>query len=174
MQVENEVGVVSDSRDRCPAANEAYAKPVPKALMHYLVKHKATLAPELLEVWPAHGNKTSDTWEGVFGPGKPPEVRLYGDDLTWTSWPPIASTRSSTLRPPPPAGNCSCADANTCTPSPRNRVHSMKTLVTWFSGWSFTVGGSSLAADKTLIDYFLNRSMVPGSTWARSNSPPTS
>jgi hypothetical protein len=82
MQVENEVGIRDDSRDRSPAANEAFAKPVPKDLMNYLVQHKATLAPELREVWADNGNKTSGTWEEVFGPGKPASVRLYGPDLT--------------------------------------------------------------------------------------------
>lgn len=82
MQVENEVGIRDDSRDRSPAANETYAKPVPKDLMNYLVQHKSTLAPELLEVWAANGNKTSGTWEEVFGPGKPASVQLYGPDLT--------------------------------------------------------------------------------------------
>ena len=82
MQVENEVGIVGDSRDRSPAANEAYARPVPKDLMNYLVSHKATLAPELLEVWAANGNKTAGTWEEVFGPGKPVHYKLYGPDLT--------------------------------------------------------------------------------------------
>jgi hypothetical protein len=82
MQVENEVGMRDDSRDRCPAANEAYARPVPKDLMAYLVRNKAALAPEILEVWAANGNKTSGTWEEVFGPGKPASVQLYGPDLT--------------------------------------------------------------------------------------------
>jgi hypothetical protein len=82
MQVENEVGIVGDSRDRSPAANEAYTKPVPKDLMNYLVQHKTTLAPELIEEWAANGNKTSGTWEEVFGPGKSPTYRLYGPDLT--------------------------------------------------------------------------------------------
>jgi hypothetical protein len=71
MQVENEVGVLGDSRDHVPAANEAYARPVPADLMSYLVQHKATLAPELLQVWTANGSKTSGTWAEVFGPGKP-------------------------------------------------------------------------------------------------------
>jgi hypothetical protein len=74
MQVENEVGIVGDSRDHSPAANEVYAKPVPKDLMNYLVQHKATLAPEFLEAWKATGFKTSGTWEEVFGPGKPESV----------------------------------------------------------------------------------------------------
>ena len=82
IQVENEVGTFGDSRDRCPAANEAFAKPVPKDLMDYLVQHKDTLAPELLKGWAAHGSKTSGTWTEVFGPGKPASVQLYGPDLT--------------------------------------------------------------------------------------------
>jgi hypothetical protein len=82
MQVENEVGIRDDSRDRSPAANEAFAKPVPKDLMNYLMQHKDTLAPELREVWAANGNKTSGTWEEVFGPGKPTSVKLYSPDLT--------------------------------------------------------------------------------------------
>jgi hypothetical protein len=82
MQVENEVGTVGDSRDRSPVANEAYAAAVPKDLMSYLVGHKDTLAPELRQVWTANGNKTSGTWEEVFGPGKPASVTLYGHDIT--------------------------------------------------------------------------------------------
>jgi hypothetical protein len=82
MQVENEVGIVGDSRDRSAAANAAFVKPVPRDLMNYLVQHKATLAPELLEVWAANGNKTAGTWEEVFGPGKAPTYKVYGPDLT--------------------------------------------------------------------------------------------
>ena len=74
MQVENEVGVLGDSRDHIAAANEAFAKPVPEDLMNYLVQHKATLAPELREVWAANGYKTSGTWEEVFGPGRPDSI----------------------------------------------------------------------------------------------------
>lgn len=71
MQVENEVGVLRDSRDRSDAANNAFAAPVPKELMDYLQRHKAQLAPELLETWTANGSKASGSWEQVFGPGKP-------------------------------------------------------------------------------------------------------
>jgi hypothetical protein len=69
IQVQNEVGVLGDSRDRCPAANEAFAKPVPQALMNYLEKHKDALLPELRKVWEAGGFKTSGTWEEMFGKG---------------------------------------------------------------------------------------------------------
>ena len=76
IQVENEVGVLLDSRDRSPAANKAFAGPVPKELMDYLQKHKDTLISEFAEVWKAHGYKTSGTWEEVFGPGKPDSIEL--------------------------------------------------------------------------------------------------
>jgi len=69
IQVENEVGMQGDSRDRSPAAAQAFAGPVPKELMDYLQQHKATLIPEFRKVWAAAGFKTSGTWEEVFGKG---------------------------------------------------------------------------------------------------------
>jgi hypothetical protein len=69
VQVENEVGVLGDSRDRSPAANQAFEKPVPKDLMDYLQAHKQTLIPEFRELWESAGYKTSGTWEQVFGKG---------------------------------------------------------------------------------------------------------
>ena len=79
MQVENEVGVLGDSRDHVPAADDAYAKPVPADLMNYLARHKDTLAPELLAVWGANGFKSAGTWAEVFGPGKPQVVPAVAD-----------------------------------------------------------------------------------------------
>ena len=76
MQVENEVGVLRDSRDRSPAANRAFAGPVPAELMRYLEAHKDTLVPEFREVWAANGYKKSGTWEEVFGPGKPASLEM--------------------------------------------------------------------------------------------------
>ncbi len=95
MQVENEVGVLGDSRDHVAAANEAFARPVPKDLMNYLAQHKETLAPELRELWASHGFKMSGHWEEVFGPGKPDSAKPARDltqeekDLLWRqlSWP---------------------------------------------------------------------------------------
>src|ERR1017187_1249315 len=71
MQVENEVGVLRDSRDRSAVANKAFAGPVPKELMDYLQKHKDTLIPEFRDLWKDHGFKTAGSWAEVFGPGKP-------------------------------------------------------------------------------------------------------
>jgi len=73
MQVENEVGMQGDTRDRSPAANKAFEGPVPKELMDYLEQHKDALSPELRKLWEAAGFKTSGTWEEVFGKGRPTE-----------------------------------------------------------------------------------------------------
>jgi hypothetical protein len=70
IQVQNEVGMHGDSRDRSPAANRAFAGPVPKELIDYLQEHKDTLIPEFRQVWEAAGSKTSGTWEEVFGQSK--------------------------------------------------------------------------------------------------------
>ena len=69
MQVENEVGLLGDSRDRCEAANKAFAGPVPKELLDYIASHKDTLHPQLRKAWEAAGSKTSGSWEEVFGKG---------------------------------------------------------------------------------------------------------
>jgi hypothetical protein len=89
VQVENEVGVLNDSRDRSPLAEEIFAKPVPAELMSLFVQHKETLAPELRGVWEANGSKTSGTWTEVFGPTKPKEFVLTWDlpeDQRQTEW----------------------------------------------------------------------------------------
>jgi hypothetical protein len=90
MQVENEVGVLGDSRDHIAAANEAFAKPVPQDLMNYLFKHLNTLAPELRLAWVNNGLKMSGTWEEVFGPGRPdsvPPIPEAERDAAWhKSW----------------------------------------------------------------------------------------
>ena len=95
MQVENEVGVLRDSRDRSPAANRAYQSPVPAQLMNYLEAHKDHLMPEFRADWAANGYKSSGTWEEVFGPGKPaglelpvetssPPMGAYEHEIGWT------------------------------------------------------------------------------------------
>jgi len=69
VQVENEVGILGDARDRSPEANAAFAKPVPQELMDYLAKPRQPLLPEFKAVWDAAGNRSSGTWEEVFGKG---------------------------------------------------------------------------------------------------------
>jgi hypothetical protein len=70
VQLENEVGMHGDSRDRSPAANEAFAGPAPAELMDCLQQHKESLIPEFRRVWEAAGFKTAGTWEEVFGQSK--------------------------------------------------------------------------------------------------------
>ncbi|HTZ20684.1 MAG TPA: DUF5597 domain-containing protein [Opitutaceae bacterium] len=67
VQVENEIGMIPEARDRHPAADAAYAAPVPAELLAYLTAHRDQLAPELRERWVAHGARTSGTWTEVFG-----------------------------------------------------------------------------------------------------------
>jgi beta-galactosidase GanA len=79
VQVENEVGMLNDSRDRSAVAEEDFAKPVPAELMNVFLQHKETIAPELRQVWEANGSKSSGTWTEIFGPTKPPEFVLTWD-----------------------------------------------------------------------------------------------
>jgi len=67
MQMENEVGVLGDSRDHSAAANSAFASQVPAALGSYLGAHRDALYPSLRAVWEANGAKTAGTWAEVFG-----------------------------------------------------------------------------------------------------------
>jgi beta-galactosidase GanA len=69
VQVENEIGIFGDSRDRSPLADKAFAGAIPAELMDYLQKHKEGLHPELRKVWEAAGFKTNGTWQEVFGKG---------------------------------------------------------------------------------------------------------
>ena len=71
VQVENEVGLIGSTRDHSPAAEAAFAGPVPRALTDYLKRHQDDLLPELEKIWLAAGGKTSGTWEEVFGKNIP-------------------------------------------------------------------------------------------------------
>ena len=67
MQVENEVGVLGDSRDHSAAADQAFAAAVPAPLTDYLKAHRETLDSELRSLWLRHGEKTAGTWAQIFG-----------------------------------------------------------------------------------------------------------
>jgi len=69
VQVENEIGMIPDSRDRSTVANQLFSERVPAELMNYLSEHKEQLIPEFRTAWAANGFKTSGTWEEVFGKG---------------------------------------------------------------------------------------------------------
>lgn len=88
IQVENEVGLLGDSRDRSAIADAAFDKPVPKQLIEYLQSHRGTLRPELSKSWDATGDKTSGSWPEVFGRGMADEIFMawnyarYMDEVT--------------------------------------------------------------------------------------------
>ena len=67
MQVENESGSLGDSRDRSPLAEAAWKQQVPVPLMNYFTRNKASLLPEMQQVWGRNGYRTSGTWAEVFG-----------------------------------------------------------------------------------------------------------
>jgi beta-galactosidase GanA len=67
VQVENEIGMIPEARDRHPAADAAFSAPVPAELLQYLTSHRDTLAPELRDRWVTQGARTSGTWTEEFG-----------------------------------------------------------------------------------------------------------
>jgi hypothetical protein len=66
-QVENEVGIIGDTRDYTKAANNAFVDVVPKPFLNYLRKNKSTLLPEFSKLVADNLNKQFGNWEYVFG-----------------------------------------------------------------------------------------------------------
>ncbi|HEU5101740.1 MAG TPA: DUF5597 domain-containing protein [Roseiflexaceae bacterium] len=69
VQVENEVGVLGDSRDRSETADSVYSGPAPRELIAYLREHQSNLVSEIKQRWEAAGGKTDGSWKDVFGAG---------------------------------------------------------------------------------------------------------
>ncbi|WP_313441054.1 DUF5597 domain-containing protein [Novosphingobium sp.] len=67
VQIENETGLLRDSRDRSAIAQSAWNKPVPSALLRHLAREKEHLRPELAQLWKRQGEPRSGTWSQVFG-----------------------------------------------------------------------------------------------------------
>lgn len=65
VQVENEAGILGDSRDRSRVADAAWRGQVPSALIRRL--QAGGLAASLDAVWARNGRRTSGTWGQVFG-----------------------------------------------------------------------------------------------------------
>jgi len=79
VQVENEIGMIPDARDRSAAANAAFDGPVPGELLEHLARHERQLAPELRAAWDARGRPRAGTWTQVFGEG-------IGAEEIFTAW----------------------------------------------------------------------------------------
>lgn len=68
VQVENETGLLGDSRDRSKIANENFKKPIPQDLLASLQKAGESLHPEFLKRFPRIGAANhGSSWEDVFG-----------------------------------------------------------------------------------------------------------
>ncbi|KAL2839340.1 glycoside hydrolase superfamily [Aspergillus pseudodeflectus] len=66
VQVENEVGLLGDSRDRSSPANTIYASPVPKQLVNFLTREKDSLLPDLTRNFSDFGENPG-SWPQYFG-----------------------------------------------------------------------------------------------------------
>ena len=69
VQVENEIGMLTEAREYTVEANKAFNSDVPRELMLYLLSNKDAIVPELKEHWAKNGFKGSGTWQQVFGKG---------------------------------------------------------------------------------------------------------
>ena len=99
IQVENEVGILGASRDHSPAADAAFAGPVPAELTRSLAAHRDTLNPELRTLW----EKRTDHGRPAHGP-KSSAILLTRPAPTKPSWPGTTlamSTRSQPAQRPP-------------------------------------------------------------------------
>ena len=79
VQVENEIGMIPDSRDRSAIANELFNQQVPAELMNYLQQRREQLVPELRAVWAASSFTSKGTWQEIFGDGP-------GGDEIFMAW----------------------------------------------------------------------------------------
>jgi beta-galactosidase GanA len=67
VQVENEIGMLTEAREYTADANKAFNNEVPKELMDYLIVNKDSIVPELKEHWKKTNFATKGNWENVFG-----------------------------------------------------------------------------------------------------------
>lgn len=67
IQVENEIGLLGDSRDRSARANELFNQEVPPGLIRYFQKNEKQILPEIIQQWTANGKKTKGNWLELFG-----------------------------------------------------------------------------------------------------------
>ncbi|KAJ9615607.1 hypothetical protein H2200_001682 [Cladophialophora chaetospira] len=82
VQVENESGLLGDSRDRSREATEAFNSPVPNDSLSYLL-HQPELHPMFTKRWPNFQDMPSQqqntSWESIFGTGVAAEELFMAD-----------------------------------------------------------------------------------------------
>jgi beta-galactosidase GanA len=67
IQVENEIGMLTEPRERTAGADKLFTSEVPRELLDYLQQKKDSLVPELKEHWSKNGFAGSGNWETIFG-----------------------------------------------------------------------------------------------------------
>lgn len=67
MQIGNEPGLSTTSRDFSKAAQKAWKAQVPKKIINYMTAHKGTMQPDIERAWEENGYKIKGDWETVFG-----------------------------------------------------------------------------------------------------------
>src|SRR6185312_10973696 len=67
VQVENEIGMLTEAREYTAEANKVFNNEVPKELIDYLEANKDSLVPELKEHWSKTNFETKGNWETIFG-----------------------------------------------------------------------------------------------------------
>jgi hypothetical protein len=69
VQVENEVGVIPESRDHSAAAETAFAAAVPPNLVHFMQQQRTLLELRFRAAWEDAGAKSAGSWQALFGSG---------------------------------------------------------------------------------------------------------
>ncbi|MDH6357323.1 DUF5597 domain-containing protein [Parabacteroides sp. PF5-9] len=67
IQVGNEPGLKTPTRDCSASANKAWNSDVPHKVIDYLVKNKGTMQPDIEAAWKNNGYQTKGDWETIFG-----------------------------------------------------------------------------------------------------------
>jgi len=67
VQVENEIGMLTEARERTAVADKLFNDKVPAELISYLIAKKDSIVPELKAHWSKNGFATTGNWETVFG-----------------------------------------------------------------------------------------------------------
>ncbi len=75
-----EIGMIPEARDHSARADALHAGEVPADLLSYMKEHRATLEPSLARRWAAQGNRTTGSWEDVFGSG------VHTDEIFMAWW----------------------------------------------------------------------------------------
>ena len=79
MQVENEIGMLTEAREHTPGAEKAFKDNVPKELIDYLLSNKDLIVPELKDHWAQTNFTTKGNWETVFG-------KSFATDELFQAW----------------------------------------------------------------------------------------